>query len=80
MDVSVFVRQPNTAEYSKLGKKNFAAVPRVDEFITADWEGGKKHFQVVAVNHDGEAIELYAIQSEAPWEFKKRSVIGFGGH
>ena len=81
MDVNVFVRQPNTAEYSKLGKKTFAALPRVDEFISAEWEGSKRYFQVLAIHHpaDNDGVELYAIQSEPPWELKKGRAIGFVG-
>jgi hypothetical protein len=81
MDVNVFVRQPNTAEYSKLGKQQFAALPRIDEFISAEWEGSKRYFQVLAIHHPAhhEAVELYAIQSEPPWELKKGRAIGFGG-
>ncbi len=81
MEVTLFVRQPNATDYSKLGKKEFAIVPRTDEYVSAEWEGSKKHFQVMAIHHteDGETIELYAIQSDPPWEVKKGRTIGFGG-
>ena len=35
MQVTIFVRLPNTAEYSKLGKKEFTIIPRADEYIIA---------------------------------------------
>ena len=81
MDVTVFVRQPNAPDYSKLGEKEFATLPRADEYISAEWEGGKKFFQVIAIHHrdDGQTIEVYAIQSDPPWELKKGRTIGFGG-
>jgi len=81
MQVTIFVRLPNTAEYSKLGKKEFTVIPRADEYFSAEWEGSKKYFQVMAIHHsdDGETIELYAIQSDPPWEVKKSRAIGFGG-
>ena len=81
MEATVFVRQPNAPDYSKLGKKDFATMPRADEYISAEWEGSKKHFQVVAVHHadDGKTIEVYAIQSDPPWEIRKGRAIGFGG-
>jgi hypothetical protein len=79
MEASVFVRQPNSYEYSKLGKRKFTVLPRHDEFFSADFEGGKKYFQVLAVCH-GEnegAVELYAVQAEPPWLVKKARSIGF---
>lgn len=81
MEVSVFVRQPNSTEYTKLGKKEFSVLPRVDEYISAKWEGSAKYFQVVALHHvaDGKEIELYAVQSDPPWEIRKSRTIGFGG-
>lgn len=81
MEVSVFVRQPNSTEYSKLGKKEFAVIPRSDEYFSAEWEGGKKYFQVLAIHHniEGKGIELYALQSDPPWEVRKSRAIGFGG-
>lgn len=81
MEVSVFVRQPNSIEYSKLGKKEFAVIPRSDEYFSAELDGSKKYFQVLSIHHkvDDEAIELYALQSDPPWEVKKSRAIGFGG-
>ena len=80
MEVTVFVRQPNAPDYSKLGDKEFVTLPRADEYISAEWEGSKKYFQVVAVHHgdDGETPEVYAIQCDPPWELKKARTIGFG--
>lgn len=81
MDASVFVRQPNTKEYSQLGAKKFSSLPRVDEFISASHEGGQKYFQVIAVHHSTEkdgVIEIYAVQTEPTWEVKKGRAIGFG--
>lgn len=80
MEISLFVRQPNATEYSKLGKIRVEALPRVDEYISADWEGGKKFFQVMAIHHptmEG-LVELYAVQGEPPWEAKRARAIGFG--
>ena len=81
MEVLVFVRQPNAVEYTKLGKKEFLTIPRADEYLSAEWEGGKRYFQVLAVHHnlEGKAVELYALQSDPPWEVKKSRAIGFGG-
>src|SRR5687768_13716993 len=77
MEVTVFVRQPNASEYSMLGEKNFMTVPGVDEYISAEWEGSKKYFQVTAVHHsdDGNTIEVYAMQSDPPWVPKKGRTI-----
>ena len=81
MDASVFVRKPNSTDYSKLGTKNFSALPRVDEFISAEAEGSEKYFQVIAVHHatnkEG-VIEIYAVQTEPTWEVRKARTIGFG--
>lgn len=81
MEVTVFVRQPNAPEYSKLDGKEFATLPRADEYISADWEGSKKYFQVTAVHHaeDGKTIEVYALQTDPPWVLKKGRAIGFAG-
>lgn len=80
MDVSVFVRKPNTVEYSEVGKKKFSLLPRTDEFISLESEP-KKYFQVIAVHHmsggDG-AIQLFAVEAEPPWVVKKGRAIGFG--
>ncbi len=78
MEASVFVRRPNATEYSKLGSKKFAALPRVDEFISDEWEGGKKYFQVVAIHHTEGAIEVYAVEAAPPWQIKQSRSIGFG--
>ena len=80
MEVSIFVRQPNATEYSKLGKKEFDVIPRTDEYISAEWEGEKRYFQVIAIHHSEDTIELYALQSDPPWNVKKSRAIGFGGH
>lgn len=81
MEVTVFVRQPNAPEYDKLGKREFTTIPRADEYISAKWEGSKAHFQVITIHHcdDGKTIELYALQSDPPWEMKKGRAIGFSG-
>ena len=81
MDASLFVRLPNVTEYSKMGVRVFSALPRVDEFISAEVEGKKKYFQVIAVHHESDnegAIEIYAVQTEPMWEAKKGRAIGFG--
>ena len=80
MNASVFVRLPNSTEYSDLGMKEFSVLPRVDEFISAEFQGGNKYFQVFAVHHsiEKEAIEIYAIQAEPNWEVRKNRAIGFG--
>jgi len=81
MDASVFVRMANLTEYNKLGSKKFSVLPREDEFISAQSEGEKKYFQVVAVHHatdQEEGIEIYAVQTEPPWLLKKSRAIGFG--
>lgn len=81
MDALLYVRLPNVVEYAKLGVRKFAALPRVDEFVTAEWEGTTRHFQVLAVHHNTEkeaAIEIYGIQTEPPWEVRKGRAIGFG--
>lgn len=81
MEVSVFVRHPNSLEYNKLGKKEFTVIPRSDEYISAEWEGERKYFQVLSIHHnvEGKAIELYALLSDPPWEVRKSRAIGFGG-
>lgn len=80
MDASVFVRQPNAFEYTKLGTRKFSVLPRHDEFFSADFEGAKKYFQVLAVYHPEkeEEVEIYAVQAEPPWMAKKGRSIGFG--
>ena len=80
MDVSVFVREPNSGEYAKAGTRTFSVLPRVDEYISIDWEGEKKYFQVIAIHHasEDESIELYTVRSEPAWEIKKGRAIGFG--
>ena len=80
MDASVFVRQPNAFEYAKLGSRKFSVLPRHDEYFSADFEGSKKYFQVLAVYHPENqgAIEIYAVQAEPPWMVKKARSIGFG--
>jgi hypothetical protein len=81
MDATVFVRVPNSTEYNKLGAKTFSVLPRVDEYVSAEWQREKRFFQVVAIHHatDKEGlIELYAVQSEPPWEIRKSRAIGFG--
>ena len=80
MEVSVFIRQPNATEYSKLGKITVETLPRVDEYISADQGGERTFFQVMAIHHatSDSLIELYAVQGEPPWEAKKARTIGFG--
>jgi hypothetical protein len=81
MEASIFVRLPNSTEYTKLGTKKFAVLPRVDEFLSAEYGGSNKFFQVFAVHHAVEkegVIEIYAIQTEPNWEVKKGRAIGFG--
>jgi len=81
MDVTLFVRVPNATEYDKLGAKDFSVLPRVDEYISAEWKNEKKFFQVVAIHHateKQEEINLYAVRTEPPWEIRKSRAIGFG--
>lgn len=81
MDASVFVRMPNTTEYSNLGSRRFAVIPRQDEYLSAEWEGSRKFFQVLAVHHsvDTESlVEIFAVQSDPPWQVRKGRAIGFG--
>jgi hypothetical protein len=81
MDAVVFVRPPNVSDYDKLGKKEFSVVPRVDEFISLEVSAGRQYFQVIAVHHsisDTGSVEIYAVQSDPPWEVKKKRAIGFG--
>ena len=80
MDVSVFVREPNSTEYAKAGARKFSVLPRVDEYISMDWDGEKKYFQIIAIHHASEDgnIDLYAVRSEPPWEIKRSRAIGFG--
>ena len=79
--VSIFIREPNSIEYVKAGARKFSVLPRQDEYISLDSGGDKKYFQVMAIHHrdDGATIELYAVQSDPPWEIKKGRAIGFGG-
>ena len=81
MEVSLFVREPNSVEYAKAGSLEFSVLPRIDEYVSVEWEGDKKYFQVLAVHHatleDG-SIELYAVRSEPPWAIRKGRTIGFG--
>jgi hypothetical protein len=81
MEASVFVRLPNVSEYTKLGVKEFSVLPRVDEFISGEFQGSNKFFQVFAIHHAMEkkgAVEIYAIQTEPTWEVKRGRAIGFG--
>jgi len=81
MDAFVFVRQPNSTEYSELGPVKFSVLPRVDEFFSVKSDGAKKYFQVFAIHHAAEedgVIELYALEAEPSWEVKKPRSIGFG--
>lgn len=80
MEITLFVKQPNAAEYTKLGAVKVYAIPRVDEYISAEWDGGTKYFQVMAIHHAtiDEAIEVYALLGEPPWEARKSRAIGFG--
>ncbi len=81
MDASVYVRQPNSIDFAKLGTKKFLSLPRVDEFMSAKYEGSQKYFQVIAVHHAVEtegAVEIYAVETKPPWEVKKGRAIGFG--
>ena len=81
MDASVFIRSLNAVEYAALGKKTFTVLPRTDEFISAKHDGSKRYFQVIAVHHSTEkegGVELYAVQTEPPWETRKGRAIGFG--
>jgi hypothetical protein len=80
MDISVFVREPNATDYANAGTRKFSALPRVDEYISIDWEGEKKYFQVIAIHHASEdgSTELYAVRSEPPWQIRKSRAIGFG--
>lgn len=79
MNASIFIRQPNTTEYTSLGLKVFSVLPRVDEFISIDSE--KKFYQIIGIHHQvdqkGE-IEIYAVETEPPWRHKKSRAIGFG--
>lgn len=81
MDATVFVRQPNAKEYTKLGKKKFSVIPRQDEYLSAEWEGDRRYFQVFAVHHsideDG-LVEIFAVSGEPVWQAKKGRTIGFG--
>lgn len=81
MDASIFIRQPNTTEYTNLGVKAFSILPRAEEFISID--SGKKFYQVIGIHHQvdqkGE-IEIYAVETEPPWHHKKGRAIGFGPH
>jgi hypothetical protein len=81
MDVSVYVRPPNSSDYSQLETKEFAVLPRADEFISAKHDGSKKFFQVIAVHHSAEKkglVEIYAVEAEPIWQAKKSRSIGFG--
>jgi len=81
MDAIVFVRQPNSTDYSDLGTKEFSVLPRVDEFISTKHEKEERFFQVVAVHHALEKkgfIEIYAVQTEPSWKLKEKRAIGFG--
>ena len=56
-------------------------LPRLDEFISAEVDGEKKYYQVVALHHATDkkgGVELYAVQTDPPWEAKKTRTIGFG--
>ena len=81
MEATVFVRQLNSIEYSKLGTFKFSALPRINEFVSAEHEGAQKNFQVLAVNHvvdKSVGTEIYAVQTEPTWVVKKGRSIGFG--
>ena len=81
MDATVFVRIPNSTDYEKLGPKPFAALPRADEYISAEWQGEKKFFQVAAIHHATDkqgVIEVYAVQTDPPWQIRRSRAIGFG--
>ena len=81
MEALVFVRPPNVNDYEKLGARDFFALPRVDEFISLEVSGARQYFQVIALHHStgkNAAIEIYAVQSDARWEVKRKRTIGFG--
>lgn len=81
MDVFVFVRQPNSTEYSDLGAMKFSVLPRVDEYFSVKSDGVEKYFQVFAIHHvaeDNGVIELYALEVEPSWKVKRPRSIGFG--
>jgi hypothetical protein len=81
MDALVFVREPNSTDYDKLGSKEFSSLPRLDEFISAEVDGKKKYFQIVAIHHVTEkkgAVEIYAVHTDPPWQAKRTRTIGFG--
>ena len=81
MDATVYVRPPNSYEYSKLGVVKFSLLPRVDEYFSAEHDGANKVFQVVAVHHHTDkvgVIDIYAVNAEPPWTVKKSRMIGFG--
>lgn len=81
MDVKVFVKLRNADTYDNLGSKEFAFLPRENEFISTEVKGEKKYFQVIAVHHGTQSkltIEIYAVQTDPTWELKKKRSIGFG--
>ena len=81
MDVKVFVKLHKADKYDNLGSREFAFLPRENEFISAELEGEKKYFQVIAVHHRIQSklsIEIYAVQTDPTWELKKKRSIGFG--
>ena len=81
MEVSIFVREPNSVEYVKARSRKFSVLPRVDEYVSLEWEGDKKYYQVLAIHHalmEEGSIELYAVRSDPPWEIRKGRTIGFG--
>ncbi len=77
MKVSIHIKKQNTTSYEQTGVREFTVLPRQDEFISLK-DHPNIHFQIIAIHHreDGE-IELYALQAEAPWEYRKSGNIGF---
>jgi hypothetical protein len=80
MEAQLFVKQLNATSFDEAGVKKFSLLPRLEEFISLSAGKKKEYFQVIAVHHSTEPdamIEIYAVQTEPTWEFKKPGSIGF---
>jgi hypothetical protein len=78
MKTSIYLKEHNAENYEPNGSREYAALPRTEEFISVGNGNDKKYFQVTAVHYpeNGE-IEIYAIQAEPAWHYKKSKNIGF---
>ena len=78
MKISLRLKKSSANSYEDHGVVEYQTLPRTDEYISKQINNNNVYFQVTAVHHaENGTIELYAIQSEPAWEYKKSGSIGF---